>query len=68
MFILSRLVRERGYKVVLTGEGSDEILGGYDIFKEVKLRRFWASAAGLENPPAAAAPALSVHGQHPGAA
>ena len=43
MFILSKLVRERGYKVVLTGEGSDEILGGYDIFKEVKIRRFLAA-------------------------
>ena len=42
MFLLSRLVRERGYKVVLTGEGADEMLGGYDIFKEAKIRRFWA--------------------------
>jgi asparagine synthase (glutamine-hydrolysing) len=33
-------VQENGYKVVLTGEGSDEILAGYDIFKEVKVRRF----------------------------
>jgi asparagine synthase (glutamine-hydrolysing) len=41
MFLLSRLVRDRGFKVVLTGEGSDEILGGYDIFKEAKIRRFW---------------------------
>lgn len=39
---LSRLVREQGFKVVLTGEGSDEVLGGYDIFKETKIRRFWA--------------------------
>ena len=39
---LSRLVREQGFKVVLTGEGSDEVLGGYDIFKEAKVRRFWA--------------------------
>jgi asparagine synthase (glutamine-hydrolysing) len=40
LFLLSRLVRDRRYKVVLTGEGSDEILGGYDIFKEAKVRRF----------------------------
>ena len=42
MFLLSKLVRERGFKVVLTGEGADEFLGGYDIFKEAKVRRFWA--------------------------
>jgi asparagine synthase (glutamine-hydrolysing) len=40
MFLLSKLVREAGYKVVLTGEGADEVLGGYDIFKEAKIRRF----------------------------
>jgi asparagine synthase (glutamine-hydrolysing) len=40
MFLLAKLVRESGYKVVLTGEGSDEMLGGYDIFKEAKVRRF----------------------------
>jgi asparagine synthase (glutamine-hydrolysing) len=39
---LSKLVREKDFKVILTGEGADEILGGYDIFKEAKLRRFWA--------------------------
>ena len=43
LFLLSRLVREQGLKVVLTGEGADEVLGGYDIFKEAKVRRFWAS-------------------------
>ncbi|HTZ73043.1 MAG TPA: asparagine synthase (glutamine-hydrolyzing) [Candidatus Aquilonibacter sp.] len=42
MFLLSKLVHESGFKVVLTGEGADEILGGYDIFKEAKIRRFWA--------------------------
>lgn len=42
MFLLSRLVREAGFKVVLTGEGADEIFGGYGIFKEAKIRRFWA--------------------------
>ncbi|KAJ7034081.1 putative asparagine synthase [Mycena alexandri] len=30
--ILSRYVRSKGYKVVLTGEGSDEIFGGYGFF------------------------------------
>ena len=44
LLLLSRLVREQGYKVVLTGEGSDEVLGGYDIFKEAKVRRFCAAS------------------------
>lgn len=42
MFLLSELVRKNSYKVVLTGEGADEFLAGYDIFKEDKIRRFWA--------------------------
>lgn len=42
MGLLSGLVRAQGFKVVLTGEGADEVLGGYDIFKEAKIRRFWA--------------------------
>jgi asparagine synthase (glutamine-hydrolysing) len=42
MFRLSRLVHDHGLKVVLTGEGADEILAGYNIFKENKVRRFWA--------------------------
>jgi asparagine synthase (glutamine-hydrolysing) len=43
MFLLSKLVRDNNIKVVITGEGSDEILAGYDIFKEARIRRFWAS-------------------------
>lgn len=39
---LSGLARASGYKVVLTGEGADEALGGYDLFKEAKIRQFWA--------------------------
>jgi asparagine synthase (glutamine-hydrolysing) len=39
---LSGLVHEQNYKVVLTGEGADEVFGGYDIFKEAKIRQFWA--------------------------
>jgi asparagine synthase (glutamine-hydrolysing) len=38
MFLLSKLVNEKGIKVVLTGEGSDESFLGYDIFKEAILR------------------------------
>jgi asparagine synthase (glutamine-hydrolysing) len=41
LYLLAKLVKESGLKVVLTGEGSDEVLGGYDIFKEAKIRRFW---------------------------
>jgi len=41
MLLLSKLVRQNGFKVVLTGEGADEVFGGYDIFKETKIRQFW---------------------------
>ncbi|HUJ27542.1 MAG TPA: asparagine synthase (glutamine-hydrolyzing), partial [Myxococcales bacterium] len=40
--LLSRLVRDSGIKVVLTGEGADEMFAGYDIFREGRVRRFWA--------------------------
>lgn len=42
MYLLSNLVQSEGYKVVLSGEGADEILGGYNIFKEAKIRDYWA--------------------------
>ncbi|WP_196138871.1 asparagine synthase (glutamine-hydrolyzing) [Aliikangiella sp. G2MR2-5] len=53
MGLLSGLVRESNFKVVLTGEGADEVLGGYDIFKEAKVRHFWA-----QNPDSAFRPLL----------
>ncbi|MBP1715436.1 MAG: asnB [Deltaproteobacteria bacterium] len=52
MFQLSGLVRENNYKVVLTGEGADEIFAGYDIFKEDRVRRFWARNADSKMRPA----------------
>lgn len=46
LFLLSRLVHEAGIKVVLTGEGADEMFAGYDLFREAKVRRFWARRPG----------------------
>jgi len=40
MFLLSGRVRERGIKVVCTGEGADEVFGGYDVFREALVRQF----------------------------
>jgi len=51
LFQLARLVRENNFKVVLTGEGSDEIFAGYDIFKEAKIRRYWTRQAGSRRRP-----------------
>lgn len=42
MYVLAGLVRSNDIKVVLSGEGSDELFGGYDIFREVKIREFCA--------------------------
>ena len=48
LFHLSALVRDSDLKVVLTGEGADEIFGGYNIFREAKIRRFWAGEPNSE--------------------
>ncbi|WP_052639570.1 asparagine synthase (glutamine-hydrolyzing) [Pseudorhizobium banfieldiae] len=40
LYRLSGLVRDEGMKVVLTGEGADEVFAGYDIFREARVRRF----------------------------
>ena len=53
LYLLSRLVRQSNFKVVLTGEGSDEIFGGYDLFKETLIRKFWS-----RNPDSAWRPSL----------
>ncbi|BAX82621.1 asparagine synthase (glutamine-hydrolyzing) [Labilibaculum antarcticum] len=42
LYLLSQKVKENDIKVVLTGEGADEILWGYDSFKEVKMLEFWS--------------------------
>lgn len=37
-YLLSKAVRDAGYKVVLTGEGADELFAGYPHFRLDKLR------------------------------
>ena len=39
---LSKAVQDAGLKVVLTGEGADELFAGYDVFRENAVRHFWA--------------------------
>ena len=46
LYLLSQRVKEVGIKVVLTGEGADEMFAGYDLFREAKVRRFWARQPG----------------------
>ena len=46
MLLLAGHVRDHGYKVVLTGEGADEVFAGYDLFKEAQARRFMARGPG----------------------
>ena len=41
MYLLSKLTKEEGVKVILSGEGADEAFLGYDLFKETILRREW---------------------------
>jgi asparagine synthase (glutamine-hydrolysing) len=41
LYLLSKKVREENIKVVLTGEAADEILCGYDVFKEIRLLQMW---------------------------
>jgi len=42
LMLLAEKVRETGLKVVLTGEGADEVMAGYDLFKDAKIRHWWA--------------------------
>ena len=52
MYLLSGLVADRGFKVAMTGEGADEWFAGYSIFKEDRVRRFWARDPGSTMRPA----------------
>jgi len=39
---LAARIHAAGVKAVLTGEGADEVFGGYDLFREAKVRAFCA--------------------------
>lgn len=51
LYLLSKLVHDAGIKVVLTGEGADEMFAGYDLFREAKIRRFWGAQPSSERRP-----------------
>jgi len=42
LFLLSQETSRAGIKVVLTGEGSDEMFLGYDTFRELLIRKMWS--------------------------
>ena len=52
LFMLSGLVNQDSTKVVLTGEGSDEIFLGYDLYREARVRQFWSRQPGSTSRPA----------------
>ncbi|MGD0527442.1 MAG: asparagine synthase (glutamine-hydrolyzing) [Polyangiaceae bacterium] len=39
--LLAERERREGVPVVLTGDGADELLGGYDVFRAARARRFF---------------------------
>ena len=43
LYLLAREVHAHDLKVVVTGEGADELFWGYDLFKEVAIRRLHAT-------------------------
>jgi len=59
-FLLSGLVRDRGYKVVLSGEGSDELFAGYPHF-----RRDMALYAGTQTPEERAQMVATLEARNP---
>ena len=46
-FLLSGLVQKNQYKVVYTGDGADEIMGGYDCYRQDYMR-YWGNQ--IDNP------------------
>ena len=42
-FEMTRVARDQGYKVALTGDGADELLAGYDFYRLMELNRLLTS-------------------------
>ncbi|MGF1528566.1 MAG: asparagine synthase (glutamine-hydrolyzing) [Candidatus Competibacterales bacterium] len=42
LYLLAQQIRRQGIKVVLSGEGADEVFLGYDLFRETRLRAHWS--------------------------
>lgn len=49
LYLLSESVAKENIKVILTGEAADEILCGYDTFKEIKMLQLWEQGAKRED-------------------
>ncbi len=50
--VLSKMASEAGVKVALTGDGADELLGGYDFYRVLEMNRWFTSLglASLQSP------------------
>jgi asparagine synthase (glutamine-hydrolysing) len=46
LFLLSAAVRAKNIKVILTGEAADEVIYGYDTYKELVLLQLWRKNPG----------------------
>lgn len=44
VYLISKVVREAGIKVVLSGQGGDEVFGGYSTFKRIPRIRMMSNA------------------------
>ena len=70
MLRLADAIAAAGVKVVLSGEGADEVCLGYDIFRETRLRAAWPGMAPVDRQNAIRAlyPYLPFFAQAPAAA